>query len=92
MGKHRYEFRNWHIPERMMDGLCRYIEEHCPVGDFLTAVLSNDLTEAVNLADDENMANLPAYVVYLYNIAPSQCWGSREKVSAWLYAKEEVNR
>jgi len=79
-----YEFRGCYIPRRMMEGLRRYIEGHCPVGDFLTAVLENNLSEAVGRADDENASNLAAYIGYLYNEAPSQCWGSPEKVSAWL--------
>jgi hypothetical protein len=83
-----YEFRNFYIPERMMDGLQRYIEHHCPVGDFLTAVLSNDLSEAVGRADDENLSNLPAYIGFLYNEAPAQCHGSPERVKAWLAMKK----
>jgi len=55
-----------------------------PVGDFLTAVLHNNLTEAVARADDENIKNLPAFVGYLYNEAPSLCWGSKERVAEWL--------
>ena len=83
-----YTFRDWYIPERMMKGLTRYINEHCPVGDFLIAVLENDLMEAVGRADDENLRNLPAFVAYLYNEAPGNCWGSPEAVRAWLNDKE----
>lgn len=79
-----YKFRQFYIPDRMMDGLIRYIELHCPVGSFLTAVLENNLNEACYRADDENISNLPAYVAYLYNAASSQCYGSHEKVTAWL--------
>ncbi len=79
-----YTFRGFRIAPHMLDGLKRYIEEHCPVGDFLTAVLRNDLSEAVGKADDYNLKNLPAFVGYLYNEAPSQCWGSKEKVKKWL--------
>lgn len=61
----RYTFRHYTIRENMMESLTRYITCGCPVGDFLTAVLANDLAEAVGRADDENMANLPAYVAYL---------------------------
>jgi hypothetical protein len=84
-----YRFRDWYIPDRMMAGLQRYINDHVPVGDFLTAVLRNDLMEAVNRADEENMANLPAYVGYLYNEAPSSCFGSPERVRKWLEAGQK---
>lgn len=72
------------IPEHMLDRLRAYIETGCPVGDFLTAVLCNDLREACSRADDHNVRNLAAYVVYLYNEAPSPCWGSPEKHAAWI--------
>jgi len=83
-----YQFRGFTIPEHMMWPLRRYIEDHSSVGDFLTAVLQNDLKEAVGRADDHNLANLPAYIGYLYNEAPSPCWGSPQKVKEWLANKE----
>lgn len=81
-----YSFREWIIPDHMLAALRRYIDEHRGVGHFLTAVLENNLREAVHRADEHNLANLPAYVYYLYNEAPAQCWGSPEKVKAWLTA------
>ena len=82
-----YKFRDFVIPDHMMDGLTRYIESGIPPGDFLSAVLSNNLHEAVTRADDENVKNLPAYLGYLVNEAPSNCWGSREKVKEWIQVK-----
>lgn len=79
-----YQFRGFEIPDYMMDGLDNYINHKIPPGHFLTAVLCNDLWEAVSRADDENVKNLPAYIGYLYNEAPSGCWGSFEKFEAWL--------
>ena len=81
-----YSIRNgeFYIPERMMGGIERYINDKINPGDFLQAVICNDLREAVGRADDENIRNLPAYVAYFYNEAPSLCWGSKEKMEAWL--------
>ena len=79
-----YTFRGFCIPERMMGGLTRYVEHGLQPGDFLTAVITNDLKEAVARADDENIKNLPAYVGWLYNEAPAACWGSREAMDAWI--------
>lgn len=79
-----YTFRDWYIPDRMMDGIRRYIDQGIPPGDFLTAIISNDLKEAVGRADEENLANLPAFVSFFYNMAPSRCWGSPEIMDAWL--------
>lgn len=79
-----YTFREFYIPERMMDGLERYVKDQILPGDFLRAVISNDLTEAVGRADEENLRNLPAYIGYLYNEAPVRCWGSKERMEEWV--------
>lgn len=72
------------IPERMMPSIRRYIDHGVKPCDFLTAVICNDLKEAVGRADDENIGALPAYVRYFYNDAPSNCWGSPETMREWL--------
>ena len=82
-----YEFREFHIPERMMGGITRYIEHGTKPGSFLEAIIINDLSSAVANADDENIGNIPAYVAYFYNHAPSSCWGSDEKMHNWIDRK-----
>ena len=84
-----YYFQQYYIPDRMMSSLERYIKEHIPPGDFLQAVICNDLSEACGRADEENMANLPAYCAYLYNEAPWDCWGNKEKMEGWLAKRNE---
>ena len=79
-----YKFREFYIPERMMGGITRYVEQGIPPGDFLTAIIENNLSEAVGRADDENIRNIPAYVAYFYNKTPSPCWGSRQAMKSWL--------
>jgi hypothetical protein len=79
-----YETDGFYIPDYMMDGVIRYIEDGVEPGGFLSAVLVNDLTGAVAHADDVNMRNLPAYVRFFYNHCPSACWGNRDKVTAWI--------
>lgn len=83
-----YCFRTFYIQEHMLESLKAYIEQHRPVGGFLTAVLENNLMEACGRADDDNLANLPAFCAYLYNDAPSACHGSPKKVQAWLAARK----
>src|SRR5688572_25670613 len=58
-------------------------------GDFLRAVLSNDLTEACGRADDYNLLTLPAIVAYVYNNLPADCHGSRERYEAWASKHRE---
>ena len=71
------------VPEHLRDGL----EAHCvsgrPVGQFLTACLSNDLLGAVSHGDDQSLAGLRGIMQILYNYAPPGSWGSAEKVAAW---------
>jgi hypothetical protein len=93
-----FVFRRYYIPQRMNESLRLYIEKGVLSGDFLQAVIRNDLAEAIGRADDENMGNLPAYVAYFHNHAPSQCWGSEAKMMAWhkqkglLGNRAEINR
>lgn len=72
------------IPPAIRDGLKLYVEHYYPVGHFLTAVLSNDLFQAVGRADADSMAGLNAIVSFIYCECPSACHGSREKVKEWL--------
>ena len=85
-----YTFRDFYIPAHMMDAITRYIDDGIKPGSFLTGIISNDLREAVSNADDENLHNIPAYMGYFYNEAPSGCWGSPEFMQEWIRKKREV--
>lgn len=71
------------IPDYMHDGLALYILHGYIPGDFLTALLSNDFFKAARHADTNNFQALQAYLMFLYNDAPSGCFGSEENVVAW---------
>ena len=76
---------NWSlIPDHMHEAITAYVETGRPVGHFLAAVLSNDLFEAATRADDKNLEALVGWVRFLYNYAPSACWGSPAAVESWL--------
>ena len=87
-----YRFRGFYIPERMMPAIQRYIKDGEKPGDFLQAVICNDLFAAVGRADEENLTNLPAYIGYFYNEAPAGSWGSREKMEAWIEQQNRENK
>lgn len=72
------------LPEHCRQGLLDYLRYGVPPGHFLTAVLSNDLTEACSRADEPNRRALYDYVYVLYNDAPCEAWGSPDKVRAWI--------
>lgn len=72
------------IPEAIMESLTAYFETGRPTGGFLEAVLTNDLTQAVARGDDQSRIALPAIVIYIYNNAPRNAWGSQEVVDRWM--------
>jgi hypothetical protein len=74
--------------EHLIPSITRYTQARIPTGGFLKAVLSNDLREAILLADDVNIDLLPQIVRYIYNEVPSECWGSPEKARTWLASTE----
>jgi len=72
------------LPERFEGSLQRYFNDGIMPGGFLTAVLMNDLLGAYANADMVSVQELPGLVSWLYNHAPHDCWGSKEKVLAHL--------
>jgi hypothetical protein len=76
------------IPPGMMPSILRYVDDGLPVGDFLRAVISNDLMGSVGRGDDINVKNLPAFCAYFHNHAPAECHGSQERYKAWIRKHE----
>lgn len=74
------------------EALGRWASHGYQPGDFLTAVLSNDLFEAAARADMTNRFDLWEICEYIYNELPSACWGSREKVEVWRLRREADRR
>ena len=72
-------------------GIDRHVKLGVPTGDFLYAVLTNNLKEAIGTADEENMADLAEIVRYCYMEIPGSCWGSPDKVKEWQQMKQEYN-
>jgi len=76
------------MPYLTRRGIDDYVERRRPAGNFLEAVLSNDLTNAINRADNENRKALVEIVRYCYWEIPHRCWGSPAKYAAWLEGGE----
>lgn len=66
--------------------LDNYLEHRRHPGDFLAAVLSNDLKEAFARADTWNITRMHIIVAFLWSHVPAVAWGSREAFRAWLAA------
>lgn len=79
-----YTCRGIAVPDSTMAALTRYVEHGVPTGDFLHAVLTNNLFVAVGRVDGPNLHALHAIVAWVYNEAPGACHGSAEKVAAWI--------
>lgn len=72
------------VPPYMWDAVEGYFIHRYSPGNFMTALLSNDLMEAMGRADDTNAANMRRWCQFLYNYAPAGSYGSPERFSAWL--------
>ena len=72
------------IPEHMHAGIILYYEDYIEPGDFLTAVINNDLKEACSRADETNKNCLFNYMMWFYNEAPAGSWGYQGAVHDWL--------
>ncbi len=80
------------IPPLVLAALVRWGKQKTPVGDFLTAFLSNDLMKAISKADENSLAAFRHIMLFVHNELPSQCHGSLKKVEAWeeqIYANQE---
>ena len=77
------------IPAVTLQSIQRYVCHGIGPGDFLCAVLENDLREAVGRADEYNIAALPQIVMFLHNWVPGGCWGYEGRVKVWEKTAQE---
>lgn len=68
----------------LKESLDAYAKDGRETGDFLRAVLENDLKEAFGRADCISRWLMFPLVKYVYNDIPAACQGSPEKVRGWL--------
>ena len=78
------------IPEHIQGGVQQYIEQGIIPGQFLQAVIRNDLIDSFARADDVNRDKLFDIVRFFYNEAPAECWRSEKKMIAW-HQKRGIN-
>lgn len=78
------------IPPAIMRGMLEHMEHGAPQGGYLTSVLENNLVEATGRADVPSLAALHDTAAWLWNHAPSECWGSPAKVGQWRQAHRQV--
>lgn len=71
------------LPEHIQGGIKRYVEQGIIPGNFLQAVICNNLSESFALADETNQGRMFSIVKFFYNEVPLQCWKSKEKMELW---------
>lgn len=72
------------IPVAIKRAIDLHAKKGCPCGQFVTAVLENNLREAINRADKNSLDALVEIVQYCHWEIPGNSWGSKEKVTAWI--------
>ncbi len=77
------------VPEHVLPGLVRYVENGYEPGGFLRAVIVNDLADACRRADDLCGPALQDIVRFLYNVFPGGIWGHRNRYTGWLKRTQE---
>jgi hypothetical protein len=75
------------LPEHIRHGVEDYVLHGAEPGDFLHALVTNDLRRTCEHADRINRLVLFDIVSWFYNYAPSQCWGSPELYARWVEHK-----
>lgn len=71
------------IRDHMWGGVARWVVWGVEPGDFLLAVLRNDLMDACGRADDWNQRAIFEWAKLLHNGLPSMSFGGRAQVDAW---------
>lgn len=76
------------LPQGLRDGMRRYVDDGRLPGHFLTAVLKNNLREAVMRADPANLNDLPNIVRWIHWELPGEAHGSAEDVGKWVACRK----
>ena len=76
-------------PIHILDAITDHVNNHIPNGHFVTAVLENNLMEAIFHADANSLAGLKDICRFIHWEIPSASHGSVEKVRAWLAKRGE---
>jgi len=78
------------LPEHIRGGMQRWIEHGIKPGNFLQAVIRNDLVDSFGQADEINLAAIFDIVEFMYNEAPGNCWITKENIKNWEGTKKEA--
>lgn len=83
-GRFRYQFAAKGLPDHMEESITGYVFEGRPVGNFLQALLKNNLQMTFAYADEQNRKRIHQWVQFIYNDVPADCWGDDERIKNWI--------
>lgn len=73
------------VPMHLREGFTLYVEMGVPTGSGMRSILENQpLADVIGRLDSTAEAHVGHIVRFIYNHTPASCWGSPEKVSAWV--------
>jgi len=72
------------IPKETIGCIERYVSSGLDPGDFVQAILSNDLMEACKRADENNLKAIVAIAQHVYSHVPRNCYGTKTIVRLWI--------
>lgn len=81
----KMDYSHHDVPEHTQEALNNYFFHGYEPGNFVTAVLCNDLMRATNSCDHINKKYLTDIAKWVMHNAPNMSWGSRQMVQDWLH-------
>lgn len=76
--------RTW-VPMHLRDGFTRYVVQGIPTGSGMRSILEDrPLSDVLPHLDETAEQHVGSIYRFLYNAAPGECFGSPEKVKAWI--------
>lgn len=69
-------------PPRLREGVRRYVDHGLRPGGFLSAVIANDLRDALARIDGQSKPWIQSIVAHVFNVVPPHMRGSRAAIEA----------
>lgn len=85
---YKEELEKCNVADNLQSGLELYLTRGIIPGDFLYACLTNNLMEAFGRASTRHWDYIYNVMMFLYNYAPTNSWGSVDKVKTYSQEKQ----
>jgi hypothetical protein len=72
------------VNPNIIDTLILYRDHGKHPGNFLFQVLTNNLTEAMSAADDDNVIYMREIIRFIHDELPWASWSTEHKVRSWI--------